>query len=108
MAALGLLLGLTGLLLAARWLVRRGLAAPRVAERGNPGDFGLPFRTVSFPTANGRTLRGWFIPADHAPATAVAVLHGWGGECRDDAAARRAAAPPGPRRAAVRRALPVA
>jgi len=79
MAALGLLLGLTGLLLAARWLVRRGLAAPRVAERGNPGDFGLPFRTVSFPTANGRTLRGWFIPADHAPATAVAVLHGWGG-----------------------------
>lgn len=79
MAALGLLLGLTGLLLAARWLVRRGLAAPRVTEQRDPGDLGLAFQDVEFPTANGRTLRGWFIPADNAPAAAVAVLHGWGG-----------------------------
>lgn len=79
MAALGLLLGLTGLLLAARWLVRRGLAAPRMAEQRDPGDLGLAFQDVGFPTANGRTLRGWFIPADNAPAAAVAVLHGWGG-----------------------------
>lgn len=79
MAALGLLLGLTGLLFAARWLIRRGLAAPRVAEQRDPGAAGLPFRTVSFPTAHGRMLRGWFIPASKDAAPAVALLHGWGG-----------------------------
>ena len=79
MIGFGLLLGLVFLLLLARWAIRRGLAAPRVAERRDPGDLGLAFRHVEFPTANGRTLRGWFIPADSAPAAAVAVLHGWGG-----------------------------
>lgn len=75
----GLLLGLGVLLLAARWAIRRGLSAPRVAERRDPGDFGLGFRPVEFPTARGRTLRGWFIPSERAAAPAVAVLHGWGG-----------------------------
>lgn len=67
------------LLLAARRAIRRGLAAPRVLEGRDPGDLGLAFRPVEFPTANGRTLRGWFVPATDADAPAVAVLHGWGG-----------------------------
>lgn len=73
------LAGIVGLLLVARTLIRRGLAAPRVPERSDPGALGLPFRSVEFPTANGRNLRGWFIPANAGNAAAVALLHGWGG-----------------------------
>lgn len=79
MIGVSLLLGFLGMLLLARWAIRRGLAAPRMAERSNPGDLSLPFRTVEFPTANRRTLRGWFIPAPAGPAPAIVLLHGWGG-----------------------------
>jgi dipeptidyl aminopeptidase/acylaminoacyl peptidase len=78
-ALLGLFVGLVLLLLLARWLIRRGLGAPRLRETRSPGDLGLPCRTVEIPTANQRLLRGWFIPATAAHAPAVAVLHGWGG-----------------------------
>ncbi len=76
---MGLVLALLALLWTARWAIRRGLTAPRVAEQRDPGDLGLPFRTVEFPTANGLSLRGWFIPASDENAAAIAVLHGWGG-----------------------------
>jgi dipeptidyl aminopeptidase/acylaminoacyl peptidase len=79
MIGVSLLLGFLGMLLLARWAIRRGLAAPRVAERRNPGDLGLAFRTVEFPTANRRTLRGWLIPAPAENAPAIVLLHGWGG-----------------------------
>lgn len=79
MAGFGLLLGLIVLLSIARWLVRRGLAAPRMPEQTDPGTLGLSFQTVEFPTANGRTLRGWFIPANDENAAVIVVLHGWGG-----------------------------
>lgn len=82
MIGFGLLLGLAVLLLLARWAIRRGLAAPRVREQRDPGNLGLPFRSVEFPTGNGRMLRGWFVPArkDAAPAApATVLLHGWGG-----------------------------
>lgn len=75
----GLALAVLVLLLVARRAIRRGLAAPRIPERADPGSLGLSFRTVEFPTANGRTLRGWFMPAAVDNASAVAVLHGWGG-----------------------------
>ena len=79
MIGFGLLLGLVFLVLAGRWAIRRGLAAPRVAEGRDPGDLGLSFLPVEFPTENGRTLRGWLIPAAADDAPAIAVLHGWGG-----------------------------
>ena len=79
MSGFGLLLGLIALLWVARWSIRRGLAAPRVVEQHDPGSLGLLFRTVAFPTANGRTLRGWFVPAQPTVAPAVMLLHGWGG-----------------------------
>ena len=60
--------------------IRRGFRAPRVVERGDPSQLGLPFREVSIPTANNRRLFGWFVPAScNGPAPAVALLHGWGG-----------------------------
>ncbi len=81
MIGFGLLagLGFVVVLLLARVAIRRGLAAPRVPERRDPGDLGLAFSTVEFPTANGRTLRGWYVPAAAGHASAIVVLHGWGG-----------------------------
>src|SRR5574343_473121 len=56
--------------------IRRGLAAPRVLESGQPD--GLPWREVRLPTANGKNLFGWFIPAgERRPA--LVIMHGWGG-----------------------------
>jgi Dipeptidyl aminopeptidases/acylaminoacyl-peptidases len=60
-------------------LIRLGFRPPRVKEKGSPADFGLAFDPVSIPTAGGKRLFGWFIPAPHGPAAAVALLHGWGG-----------------------------
>ena len=63
-------------LLVGNRLIRHSLAAPRVAEIGEP--IGLPWQSVKFPTVRGKTLFGWFIPAgERAPA--LAVIHGWGG-----------------------------
>lgn len=61
-------------------LIRIGLRAPRVREQGSPAQLGLPYREVSIPTENCKRLFAWLIPASSpAPAPAVAVLHGWGG-----------------------------
>lgn len=59
-------------------LIRRGLAAPRVRETGTPDKLGLPWRAVSFGTANNKRLGAWLIPAE-AAAPALVILHGWGG-----------------------------
>ncbi len=62
--------------LGGNWLIRRGLRAPRIADDATPSE--VAWQAVALPTANGKTLRGWWIPAgDRAPA--LAVIHGWGG-----------------------------
>ena len=63
-------------LLTINHLIRRSLAAPRVAESGVPD--GLPWRQVAISSVRGKTLFGWFIPAGEC-APALAILHGWGG-----------------------------
>ncbi|NTV96588.1 MAG: alpha/beta fold hydrolase [Thiobacillus sp.] len=66
------------LLLGFHRVIRHGLAPQRIPERQSPD--GLPHREVRFPTVNGRSLYGWFIPATRiGGAPAVALLHGWGG-----------------------------
>ncbi|HKJ76140.1 MAG TPA: alpha/beta fold hydrolase [Gammaproteobacteria bacterium] len=70
--------------LLARPLLRTAFRAPRRRERHDPGALDLPFREVRFATARERRLFGWYLPPpDGAPAPAVAMLHGWGGnaEC---------------------------
>jgi len=57
-------------------VIRRGLAAERIVESGEPAN--LPWRAVVVPTANGKHLFGWFIPAGEA-APALVVMHGWSG-----------------------------
>jgi len=62
--------------------IRASLAAPRIEHDRTPADFGLPFETLRIDTANGRRVHAWLVsPAAGcaAPAPAVVVMHGWGG-----------------------------
>lgn len=76
---LGLIL-LIGGYFSLNFAIRRGLTAARVVESVEPS--GLPWREVYLPTANNKTLFGWFIPLDSLPTQpvpALVVMHGWGG-----------------------------
>ncbi len=68
------LAGIGGLMI----MVHRSFGAPRVVEQGNPGDLGLPYRRVRIPTAKGKNLCGWLLPAGR-PAGTLLMMHGWGG-----------------------------
>ncbi len=59
-------------------MVHRGFGAPRVPEKGDPGDRGLAFRQVWIPAAKGKRLFGWLLPAGR-PAGTLVMIHGWGG-----------------------------
>lgn len=76
-------LALAGLRSLAHRAIRLALAAPRRRETETPAALGLAFETVGIPTANGKRLHGWLIPAAApGPAPAVLVLHGWGGNAQ--------------------------
>jgi len=52
---------------------------PKVPPRRTPADVGAAFEEVSFPTANGRRLQGWWVPAAaDGPRPLVVLVHGWG------------------------------
>jgi len=53
------------------------------AEIHTPAEYGLEFEEVPLRTADGLTLRGWWIPAPN-PERAVVILHGHGGSMDGD------------------------
>ena len=65
------------------WGIRKGLAAPRVANDSSPAALGLKAEEVRIATANARQLHAWLIRAPQQeqgkPQPAVVVVHGWGG-----------------------------
>jgi len=76
-------LALAGLRAAIHHAIRLGLAAPRVAETDSPAAHGLVFETVRVPTASGKQLHAWLVPAaGEGRAPAVVLLHGWGGNAQ--------------------------
>jgi pimeloyl-ACP methyl ester carboxylesterase len=72
LAAVVLYFPFTLLLTAAVWRNRR------VAPIRTPDALGVPFEDVRFPTANGKTLHGWWVPANSTRRPAVILVHGWG------------------------------
>lgn len=60
-----------------RWAVWRGFRAPRLPVTSTPASFGLAHTDIAIPTANGKILAGWLVPAA-AGAPLVVVMHGWG------------------------------
>ncbi|SHE80667.1 Alpha/beta hydrolase family protein [Modicisalibacter ilicicola DSM 19980] len=71
-----LLLGGAGLLHLFHRRLRVSLAAPRVPVERSLAEHGIEGETVSIPTRRGRTLVGWWLPADGRGA--VVITHGWG------------------------------
>ena len=67
------------------WGIRKGLAAPRVANDSSPAALGLKAEEVRIATANARQVHAWLIRAPQQeqeqdrPQPAVVVVHGWGG-----------------------------
>ena len=63
------------------WGLRRSLRAPRLAHTRSPADLGLAYASVRIPTANGKTLHAWHLPAPPTaarPSPALVIVHGWG------------------------------
>jgi len=58
--------------------IHLGFRAPRRIEKGNPADFGLPYRETGIHTRRGKNLFAWWLPAA-TPAPTIILLHGWGG-----------------------------
>jgi len=78
------LIATIGLLAGLRWAIHRSLAPERVTEGRTPADVGLQFQDVTIPTENGKSLFGWFIPANRSGrGPAVVALHGWGGNAEN-------------------------
>jgi dipeptidyl aminopeptidase/acylaminoacyl peptidase len=71
------------LLAVARNGARKLLFPPRRLATLAPADFGLAHEPVSFPSRDGLTLRGWFIPAPNPKGTIV-LSHGYSGDCTPD------------------------
>jgi len=55
---------------------RAGYPRP-VPPTTDPGEFSLPFETLTVPTPDGLELPAWWIPAQDGPAPAVVLVHGW-------------------------------
>ena len=58
--------------------VRVGWRNPRVPHRRDPSLLGLAFETVRIPTAGGKSLHAWWVPAGAAGAPCLVLVHGWG------------------------------
>ena len=59
--------------------ILRGLRAPRIAHQMHADESNLSGYAVRLPTANGKTLFGWFAPLGGTTgAPTVLVMHGWG------------------------------
>lgn len=71
--------GVLVFVLALRHAIRRSLAPARIAPARTPADFSLEFRDLRLPTANGKQLRAWLIPAALSEVGSAVLLHGWGG-----------------------------
>jgi pimeloyl-ACP methyl ester carboxylesterase len=54
-------------LIALRWSTEL-IKPPEPDELSSPADYGLPFTEVRFPSRDGLTLHGWFIPAEGVSA----------------------------------------
>ena len=59
--------------------VSRHYRTPRVPHQRDPGAEDIGFEEVRFPTAGGKQLYGWWIPAEgRESAPTLVLVHGWG------------------------------
>ncbi len=63
--------------------VHRLIHPQRTCVGGTPSDYGLPSESVSFPSLDGITLRGWFVASPN-PRGTVIFCHGYAGSKAPD------------------------
>lgn len=54
-----------------------GIAPPKYRSSETPAHYGVAFEAVSLRTEDGKTLRGWFVPAQQPTNRTVLVGHGY-------------------------------
>ena len=65
------------LILASAWLFYISIRPPKIVSSITPRDLNMPYEQVSFPTLDGLTLRGWFVPSEKKAAKTLILLHGY-------------------------------
>jgi dipeptidyl aminopeptidase/acylaminoacyl peptidase len=65
------------LIIASLWGFYSSIRPPRFLSSLTPRDLKTAYEDVSFRTADGLTLRGWYIPAARTSAKIVILLHGY-------------------------------
>ncbi len=80
---LGVVLGVTSVVLLVVLFCKRAakkLLHPKAKRKvlfAWPREFGLAYEDVSFQTADGVSLKGWWVPAENSTKTII-CMHGWG------------------------------
>ena len=65
------------LILASAWLFYISIRPPKIVSSITPRNLNMSYEQVSFPTVDGLTLRGWFIPSEKKAAKTLILLHGY-------------------------------
>jgi uncharacterized protein len=65
------------LILASVWLFYISIRPPKIVSSITPRELNMPYEQVSFTTADGLTLRGWFVPSGKKADKTLILLHGY-------------------------------
>jgi uncharacterized protein len=65
------------LILASAWLFYISIRPPKIVSSITPRNLNMSYERVSFPTVDGLTLRGWFVPSEKKAAKTLILLHGY-------------------------------
>ena len=83
MLAVSLLIVAVGIFCFTRFAERTSIYHPNKLLTVDPGQAGLVFKNVYFPTTDGVKLHGWFIKCGKPSAAAVIYMHGNAGNIGD-------------------------
>ena len=65
------------LILVSLWLFYISIRPPKIVSSITPRELNMPYEEVSFTTADGLTLRGWFVPSEKKADKTLILLHGY-------------------------------
>ena len=72
-----ILIVFSGLIIISLWGFYSSIRPPKIISTLTPRDLKMNYEDVSFKTADGLTLRGWFIPGTRVNERTLILLHGY-------------------------------
>jgi dipeptidyl aminopeptidase/acylaminoacyl peptidase len=72
-----ILIVFSGLIIISLWGFYSSIRPPKIVSSLTPRDLKMNYEDVSFKTADGLTLRGWYIPAEQTTDKTLILLHGY-------------------------------